>query len=321
MSRSHNAHSRNDDNHHSLPDYHPFQDSPNHNRNSNTKNNEEEEDNIPYIVKQKHGYFSVLFSLVQTIILISMMYSCKVAPLALNPMLGPYPDALSYWGGKNSYLILENQENYRLLSPILLHAGVVHLLGNIAVQLDTGAFFEREWGSFQWLIIYVMSAIGSSAWSTIFMPGSISVGSSGSVMGLFGAKLAEVVVRYCDKIKTMQHKIAQEVRMEQCRSVTCSVIIVALFSFIPFVDWAAHMGGLVAGFCVGMFIFAFRVRKKLMLMFWACLGLFLSILFYSTSLEYMYNEVEPVEELRDVCEYYTQYYEDYVCYCQFLDED
>jgi Rhomboid family len=36
---------------------------------------------------------------------------------------------------------------------------------------------------------------------------------------------------------------------------TTSVLIVMAFSFIPFVDWAAHLGGLLAGIVVGMVIF------------------------------------------------------------------
>eukprot|EP00816_Leptocylindrus_hargravesii_P006136 CAMPEP_0196818566 /NCGR_PEP_ID=MMETSP1362-20130617/66244_1 /TAXON_ID=163516 /ORGANISM="Leptocylindrus danicus, Strain CCMP1856" /LENGTH=244 /DNA_ID=CAMNT_0042196713 /DNA_START=170 /DNA_END=904 /DNA_ORIENTATION=- len=234
----------------------------------------------------------------------------------MNPMFGPYPDALSYWGGKNSYLILEEGENWRLLSPIMLHAGVIHLLGNVAVQMETGAFFEREWGSLVWLIIYLTSAIGSSVLSMIFMPQSVSVGSSGSVMGLFGAKLAEVACKYCDKIKTQDQHVAHKVRMEMCGGVFCSVVIVMLFSFIPFVDWAAHLGGLIAGFVIGMVLFALQLRSKLFMFFWGVFGILSCVIFYSTSLEYMYNQVEPVEELRDVCEYYRQYFEDYECNCQ-----
>ena len=140
------------------------------------------------------------------------------------------------------------------------------------------------------------------------------------MMGLFGAKLAEVMVKYCEQIKTMQHRIAHEVRMEQCKSVTCSVIIVALFSFVPFVDWAAHMGGLVAGYSVGMILFAIKARTYTLKIFWGSIGIFLTIVLFSTSLEYMYNEVEPEEELRDVCEYYRKNFEEYECNCQLLDE-
>ena len=180
------------------------------------------------------------------------MFECGIAPLTINPMIGPGPDVLSEWGAKNAVLMLDDGEWWRLLTPILLHAGVIHLLCNVMVQIDTGAFFEREWGSLTWLIIYLVSAIGSSALSVVAMPDTLSVGSSGAVMGLFGGKAAEVICRFCESTDTDQDRIAHQVRKEQCAGVTCSIIIVMLFSFIPYVDWAAHLGGLIAGFCIGL---------------------------------------------------------------------
>jgi membrane associated rhomboid family serine protease len=207
-------------------------------------NNDDDFSNLSdevYIVRQQHGYLSVLFSLAQTAILVTMMVQCGVAPLHVNPMVGPYPDVLSEWGAKNTVLILDANEYWRLLTPILLHAGVIHLICNVAVQLETGVFFEKEWGSLRWLIIYLTSAIGSSTLSCIIMPNSLSVGSSGAVMGLFGAKLSEVVLRACERVRTKQDRVAHSVRKEQCCVVSCSVVLVLAFSFIPYVDWAAHV--------------------------------------------------------------------------------
>ena len=45
----------------------------------------------------------------------------------------------SDWGGKNAVNILEDGEWWRLVTPILLHAGVIRLFCNIVVQLETGA--------------------------------------------------------------------------------------------------------------------------------------------------------------------------------------
>ena len=213
-------------------------------RNGSENDNDYTNDDEPeiYVVKQKYGYFSYLFSIAQTLVLIIMMVQCGVAPFNVNPMIGPYPDALSTWGAKNTVLILEDDEWWRLISPIMLHAGIIHLACNIMVQLDTGAFFEREWGSLNWLIIYLVSAVGSTALSVVAMPDAISVGSSGAVMGLFGGKGAEVLCRCCEKESTEQDRVGHQVRKEQCAGVMCSVTVVLLFSFIPYVDWAAHLG-------------------------------------------------------------------------------
>jgi hypothetical protein len=68
-----------------------------------------------------------------------------------------------------------------------LPAGIILLFCNIMVQLETGAFVEREW------LIYV-----ASAWVLVAVGCShahnSSVGPSGAVMGLFGGKGLEVFV-------------------------------------------------------------------------------------------------------------------------------
>eukprot|EP00979_Chaetoceros_neogracilis_P001438 scaffold249_cov262-Chaetoceros_neogracile.AAC.5 len=235
-----------------------------------------------YVVKQKRGYLSILFSVAQTIILVGMMIQCGVAPMRINPMVGPYPDALSYWGGKNSYNILYDGEYWRLFSPVMLHAGIFHLLCNVAVQLDTGAFFEREWGMFIWLFIYAGSAGSGSILSVIISPNSIGVGSSGAVCGLFGAKIAEALCR--------------------CREI---------------VDWAAHVGGLIGGFMLGMMIFSLQIKTRRWKIGMFSVGLLSNLLFYGVGIGYMVKIAKQnvAEEMSDVCGYYEQFYEDYECNC------
>eukprot|EP00978_Attheya_sp_CCMP212_P034166 scaffold141971_cov35-Attheya_sp.AAC.1 len=48
----------------------------------------------------------------------------------------------------------------RPLEALPVGAGVIHLFCNLALQLETGAFFEQEWGSARWLAIYLVSSLG-----------------------------------------------------------------------------------------------------------------------------------------------------------------
>lgn len=277
------------------------------------------DDGEVYIVQQRHGYFSIFFSVVQTGILIAMMVDCGVAPLKMNPMLGPYPTVLSYWGGKNAYLIVYMKEYWRLITPIMLHAGVFHLIGNILVQLDAGEFFEREWGSLSWLVIYLGSAVGSSLLSCVVMPNMISVGSSGAVMGLFGAKLSEIFCRACESRKTHQARVGHEVRNEQLRGVLCSLFVVALFSFVPYVDWGAHLGGMLAGWCIGMYLFSFRIKTYIWRICWGLVAVASTTIYFGLLFGKVFGNLngglQPTNQLADVCSYYKQFYPDYVCTC------
>ena len=56
-----------------------------------------------------------------------------------------YPDALLYcWGAKNAVLILEDGENWRLLSANMLHAGVIHWIGMFWFRLKWEPFSSES---------------------------------------------------------------------------------------------------------------------------------------------------------------------------------
>jgi len=47
----------------------------------------------------------------------------KFEPLSVNPMIGPSAETLLKLGAKDSYLIVVQQEIWRIASPMILHAG------------------------------------------------------------------------------------------------------------------------------------------------------------------------------------------------------
>mmetsp|Transcript_36589 Transcript_36589/g.88190 ORF Transcript_36589/g.88190 Transcript_36589/m.88190 type:complete len:383 (+) Transcript_36589:141-1289(+) len=268
--------------------------------------------------KQNYAPLSTGFCVIQCMVLPLMMWQCGIAPLNINPMIGPYPDALNYWGAKNAVLIIEDGETWRLFTPIFLHAGLIHLVGNVMVQMDAGNKWEKEWGSLIWIIVYVGSAFGSSVFSTCFMPDNISVGSSGAVMGLFGAKLSEIMLLCCEKSTNVKERAGERSRKQQATLVIGGIVIVMAMSFIPYVDWAAHLGGMLAGLVLGFVCFSFKIRNWFFMGIWFVVGVGSTIALYSILMTYMY-EVETKDELRDVCGYYQQFFDDYECKCM-LDE-
>ena len=97
--------------------------------------------------------------------------------------------------------------------------------------------------------------------------------------------------------------------------VTCSVIVVMLFSFVPYVDWAAHLGGLLGGMVVGVLVFSTEMELCLWKTAWAVAGAAFTAVFFIVLLTYMYENSEGLEELRDVCGYYQQQMDNYECNC------
>ena len=131
-------------------------------------------DDINYI-QRKFGFGSIIISVFLLIYLITTMSLCGLAPFDVNPTVGPYPDALSGCGAKNIFSIWYDQQYWRFLTAPLMSVGLLHLFCNTAILLETGAQFEREWGTFLWIIIFICSGIGATIFSSIFNPETVSV--------------------------------------------------------------------------------------------------------------------------------------------------
>lgn len=58
------------------------------------------------------------------------------APRNENPLIGPPATTMVRYGAKEAGLILYRDEWWRLISPIFLHAGVLHILSNGIIQVN-----------------------------------------------------------------------------------------------------------------------------------------------------------------------------------------
>jgi len=266
--------------------------------------------------RQDIAFCTITLTSIQLLVLMLQLTMCGVAPLDVNPMFGPFPDAFSLWGGKNPYKMLVEDEWWRMATPALLHVGVLHLAANVFCQMNAVALFEREWGWFTWILIYVVSTAGCSAFSNYFDPDTVAVGSSGSLMGLFAAKLAQVVT--LSFFDTRGVDVDDVIQLDQLSSVLCGLTLLSLLGSFTYIDWSGNMGGLLSGFLAGIFIFSGSIAGCCWRLLWFLLGL--SGLVTSVGyVMYLYvEEGEPEEELTDVCNYFRNLWpEDYECGCMW----
>lgn len=173
----------------------------------------------------------------------------KAAFVRGNDMAGPGTDTLQYMGGKSTTLIRKG-EIWRLVTPIVLHAGLLHIVMNLIFQLHFGFTFELRWGTPRFIGVYLMTGIGASLMSAVVNASAVSVGASGALFGLLGADFTYLIMNWED---IPGHK------MEMC-TIVFVVIINFLMSSVPSaaggdnaVDWAAHLGGLITGIFFAFF--------------------------------------------------------------------
>nr|ABB47903.2 Rhomboid family protein, expressed [Oryza sativa Japonica Group] len=92
--------------------------------------------------------------------------------------------------------VVHEHQGWRLVTCIWLHAGVVHLLANMLSLVLIGLRLEQQFGYMRIGIIYLVSGIGGSVLSSLFIRNSISVGASGALFGLLGAMLSELFTNW-----------------------------------------------------------------------------------------------------------------------------
>ena len=147
-------------------------------------------------------------------------------------------------GARQSIAILSG-EWWRLVMPMFLHAGLLHLGMNSLFLVDIGPQVERIYGSARYLFIYVFtgicSFIASTAWNLWMYQGfGIGIGASGALAGLIGVMWGMTTGR--------GGSYAREIRAQMIR-MTGYLVVMAL---LPIgIDNAAHFGGLAAGFLLG----------------------------------------------------------------------
>jgi membrane associated rhomboid family serine protease len=109
-------------------------------------------------------------------------------PFSVNPMIGPDSGVLVRSGAKVECLILAPySEWYRFLTPMWLHAGILHLLSNMNCVYQTGFSLEREFGWKRIGPLYLFGGIYGTMCSLVFLPDSLMVGASGAAFALLGA--------------------------------------------------------------------------------------------------------------------------------------
>ena len=84
---------------------------------------------------------------------------------------------------------------WRFVTPIVLHANLNHLLGNLISQIIIGAPLEQSIGFVKFLVFYFVCGIGGVLFSAL-CSNAISCGASTAIYGLIGSYIAFLIVNW-----------------------------------------------------------------------------------------------------------------------------
>mmetsp|Transcript_15922 Transcript_15922/g.22684 ORF Transcript_15922/g.22684 Transcript_15922/m.22684 type:complete len:138 (-) Transcript_15922:244-657(-) len=135
-------------------------------------------------------------------------------------------------------------------------------------------------------------------------------------MGLFGAKISEITSLTFFETVRLDRDYGDSFRKDQLGGILCSLSIVFVITFFPFVDWISQVGGFATGFFLGMIIFARYFQKWIWAILWGGSGLFVILFGFICCALIMTSEVIPDDDLGDVCIYFGYLHnENYDCNC------
>lgn len=134
---------------------------------------------------------------------------------------------------------------WRLLTSMFLHYGLLHIAMNMIGLLDGGRHVERMYGRAGFVALYLVSGLAGSLASAMHSPNVASAGASGAIFGVFGAFGGFLFVH--------RAKLDVDVVQRQVRGLAIFLAYNVYFGLTAKgIDLVAHLGGLLAGFGLGV---------------------------------------------------------------------
>lgn len=165
----------------------------------------------------------------------------------------PTATSVLNWGADYGPYTLGGQW-WRMFASMFLHFGIIHLFMNMLVLANIGMFMESLSGRVSYLILYVVAGLGGGTASLFWHPTTVSAGASGAIFGLYGGLLG-FLVRHRN---VLNPDVLKSLRKGALTFVGYNI----LFGLTPGIDMAAHMGGLVTGFLLGLFLVVPRISGR-----------------------------------------------------------
>jgi membrane associated rhomboid family serine protease len=126
-----------------------------------------------------------------------------------------------------------NGDWWRLVTPMFLHASILHLAFNMFALWALGRIVEQALGTWRFLLVYFASGLAGSAGALLLSSSfAVTVGASGAIFGIMGSLL---ILEW------------RQTGSFAGQALTLILLNLALTFAIPNISIGGHLGGLIGG--------------------------------------------------------------------------
>ncbi|KAI5961462.1 uncharacterized protein KGF55_004085 [Candida pseudojiufengensis] len=178
-------------------------------------------------------------------------------PCANSTSIDTYQCSLNELCGLSGMSTFDNNTKYnpnqwyRIFIPIFLHAGFLHIIFNLLLQLTMGASIERNIGILKYSIIYILSGISGFLLGANFTPAGIaSTGASGSLFGIVATNILLFIYtgrKNANMYGTKHYSLF-------IFFMIIEIVVSLVLGLLPGLDNFSHIGGFAMGILSGILL-------------------------------------------------------------------
>lgn len=214
--------------------------------------------NMPGMQQDDEQFMGLIFPGFESGAFIWQITCWQAIEFAISMTLGhnkanPTPCVLYNLGASWGPAIARGQV-WRLITPVMLHANLTHLLFNIFFQLRMGFGMEKQFGREKMMLIYFACGLFGNLMSASMDPFKLAVGASTAGFGLIGVWLAEIALSWDVLGPARERTIIWIAFM--------LISVTTMSSMTPNMDLVGHFGGALGGFLLSIVISDMRDQDR-----------------------------------------------------------
>lgn len=150
--------------------------------------------------------------------------------------------------GARINVLIQRGEYWRFITPIFLHMGALHIYLNMFALLSLGVLTERMFGTWKFLLIFMMSGISGVVAGFVFADPDIpSVGASGAIFGLLGALI------YFSRRRPRLFKHLTSANLYKIILINLAIGVIGYKIIDNYAHFGGFAGGMISALALGLY--------------------------------------------------------------------